>query len=383
MISKNFFTTTIFIFLLAITSLNAQFLKHATNKPVLVQSGDAKHWCPVCGMKIGNYYKTSYTAKLEMNGLNRQYCSIRCLVVDMKEYGIDESTIKVVDAKTEEYIDAKSAYFVVNSKVSGTMSKESKLAFKNKEDAKSFKKIYKGKIVSFDEALVLAKESLSIDNNMLKKKKKKKVYPRGKKIYAKVCQGEKIDPTNYLEINELKEDIVSSKLCRKLKEKDLHSVALYIWEVKRFGDLENIEGKVEVKEDEKCPVCGMFTYKYPRWAAQIFYKEGSVEKHWSFDGVKDLMKFYFDPLKWGDYKIAKQSNITKILVTDYYSQKAIDGTKAFYVIRSDIYGPMGHELIPFESIEDAKTFKNDHYGKSIIAFKDIIESEVYKLDINE
>ena len=61
--------------------------------------------------------------------------------------------------------------------------------------------------------------------------------------------------------------------------------------------------------------------------------------------------------EWGDYKIAKLENITKILVTDYYSQKAIDGTKAYYVIRSDVYGPMGHEFIPFASMEDAKTFK--------------------------
>ena len=380
---QNFLKTIIFIFLLLFTQLNAQFLKHATNKPVLVQDGDAKHWCPVCGMKIENFYKTSYIAKLKMNGLDRQYCSIRCLVSDMKEYGIDDKSIKVVDAKTEKYIDAKSAYFVVNSRVSGTMSKESKLAFKTKKDAKEFKKVYKGKIVSFYEAVKLAKESLDTDTNMMKKKKNKKVYPRGKKIFQKVCKGDQIDSTNYLEINELKEDIISSKLCRPLKEKDLQAVALYIWEVKRFGDLGNIEGKVEVKEDEKCPVCGMFTYKYPRWAAQIFYKEGSIEKHWSFDGVKDLMKFYFDSAKWGDYKIAQQKNITKILVTDYYSQRGIDGTKAFYVIRSDIYGPMGHELIPFESIDDAKTFKNDHYGKKIIEFKDIVEHEVYKLDINE
>jgi nitrous oxide reductase accessory protein NosL len=127
----------------------------------------------------------------------------------------------------------------------------------------------------------------------------------------------------------------------------------------------------------------MFTYKYPRWAAQIFYKNKTQEHHWSFDGVKDLMKFYFNAQKWGNYPIAKKENITKILVTDYYSQKGIDGTKAFYVIRSDVYGPMGHELIPFESENDAKTFKADHRGKTIIKFEDIKENEVYKLGIDE
>lgn len=161
--------------------------------------------------------------------------------------------------------------------------------------------------------------------------------------------------------------------------KKLQAVALYLWEVKRFGDLGQVENKVQVEEKEKCPVCGMFVAKYPRWAAQIFYAHGDHEHKFSFDGVKDLMKFYFDPQKWGDYKVSIDM-ISKILVTDYYSQEGIDGMKAFYVIGSDVYGPMGNELIPFINLSDAKTFMEDHKGTKIIEFKDIIESEVYKLD---
>ena len=373
------FLTTLFISNLT----GAAFSKKASVTPVLVQHEVGKHWCPVCGMKIENYYKTSYTAKLKMNGTNRQYCSIRCLISDMKEYDIELKTVKVIDVKSQKYIEAKDAFYVVKSKVAGTMSKVSKLAFEKKSDALNFIKKYKGNLVSFDEALNMAKDSLKLDNAMTKKMKQKKVYPKGKRIYEKVCKKDEIDPTNYIEINELKDDIVSSKLCKPLKEKDLQAVSLYIWEVKGFGDLGKIEGKVEVNEDEKCPVCGMFTYKYPRWAAQIFYENGTHKHHWSFDGVKDLMKFYFDSAKWGNYPIAKIENITKILVTDYYTQKGIDGTKAFYVIRSDVYGPMGHEFIPFELESDAKTFKKDHFGKSILKFNDIIEDEVYLLDFNE
>ena len=364
-----------------VTSLSAaKFLKKATVIPELVQQGEGKQWCPVCGMKIESYYKTSYIAKLEMNDNLRQYCSIRCLVMDMEEYGIDQNSIKVIDVTSQKYIYAKDAYYVVKSKIMGTMTKVSKLAFKNKSDAVKFKKKYKGKIVSFDTALNMAKKSLKLDIAMIKKKKIKKIYPRGKKILAKACKQDKIDPSNYIEINELKQNIVTNKLCKPLKERDLQALALYIWEVKRFGEAGNIEGKVKVNEKEKCPVCGMFTYKYPRWAAQIFYKHEEHEHHLSFDGVKDLMKFYFNSKKWGNYPFAKKENITKILVTDYYTQKGIDGTKAFYVIKSDIYGPMGHELIPFENIEDAKIFKKDHYGKKIIKFDDITETQTYKLD---
>ncbi len=357
------------------------FSKVASSEPVLIQEGKEKPWCPICGMNIKMFYKTSHASKLE-NGTKRQYCSIRCLAVDMQEYGIDTSATVVVDAKTQKLINAKEAFYVVGSRISGTMSKVSKLAFAKESDAKEFKKKHRGKIVNFDTALKMAQKSLKSDIAMVKKKKKKKVYPMGKKIFEKMCK-EDIDPTDYIEINELKSALKNDKLCKPLKEKQLQATALYLWEVKRLGDLGEIEGKVVVKEDEKCPVCGMFTYKYPRWAAQIFYKHNDHEHHWSFDGVKDLMKFYFDAQKWGNYPIAKRENITKILVTDYYSQKGIDGTKAFYVIRSDVYGPMGHELIPFEHEDDAKTFKNDHRGRVIIKFEDIKEDEVYKLDVDE
>ena len=371
----------LYLIILLLISLNLEaksFSKAATNEPILVQEGKEKYWCPISGMSLKEYYKTSYTSTLQ-NGTKRQYCSLHCLAIDMKEYGIDTNNIKVIDAKSEKLIDATKAFYLIGSRINGTMSKTSKLAFESKDEAKIFKKKYRGKIVNFDTALKKAQQSLKTDTLMVQKKKDKKLYPKGKKLYNKKCT-QNIDITNYIEINELKSDLKHNNLCKPIKEKQLHAIALYLWEVKRIGDLGEIVGKVEVHEDEKCPVCGMFTYKYPRWAAQIFYKNNQSEKHFSFDGVKDLMKFYFNSQKWGNYPIAKQKNITKILVTDYYSQKAIDGTTAFYVIRSDIYGPMGHELIPFKNKEDALTFKQDHYGKKIIEFNDIKELEVYKLD---
>ncbi len=353
------------LLLFSFMSLHAGgFSKVASVEPVLVQKGSEKKWCPVCGMNIKMFYKTSHISKLQ-NGTPRQYCSIRCLVADMQEYGIDTKNIQVVDATTQKVIDANSAFYVVGSKVKGTMSKVSKLAFFTEDEAKVFTKKYKGKVVSFAVALKMAKESLKSDIAMLTKKKEKKIYPMGKKIFTKMCNQD-IDPTDYIEINELKSAIVNEKLCKPLKEKQLQAMALYLWEVKRFGDLKSIKGTIQVSKDEKCPICGMFVYKYPKWAAQIFYGD----KHYSFDGVKDLMKYYFD----------NKDGITKILVTDYYSQKAIDATKAYFVLGSDMYGPMGNELIPFIDESDAKTFYMDHRGEQTIKFENIKEREVYKLD---
>jgi nitrous oxide reductase accessory protein NosL len=199
---------------------------------------------------------------------------------------------------------------------------------------------------------------------------KKKLYPMGKRLFEKKCP-QNIDLSKYTQIDELKLAIKTNKLCKPIKEKRLHALVLYLWEVKRVNPTDNGE-IIIVTKDEKCPVCGMFTYKYPKWVAQLFYGK----KHYSFDGVKDMMKFYLNPMEWGEFKDAKKENISKILVTDYYSQKAIDGKKAFYVIGSDILGPMGDELIPFKEMSDAKNFMDDHTGKKIIRFDEIFLKEL-------
>jgi nitrous oxide reductase accessory protein NosL len=357
--------TLLIILILSSLSLSAQeFSKAASVEPLLIQKGSEKHWCPVCGMNLKMFYKTNHTSKLH-NGTKRQYCSMRCLVVDMQEYGIDTNDIQVVDASTQKMIDAKKAYYVLGSKIDGTMSKVSKLAFALKSNAEAFVVKNSGEIVDFETALNAAKESLVSDTAMITKNKEKKIYPMGKNIFEKMCD-QTIEPKDYIEINELKSAIENKKLCKALKEKELQALALYLWEVKRFENSDSSVGAIKVTKDEKCPICGMFVYKYPRWAAQIFYGD----KHYSFDGVKDLMKYYFD----------HKENITKIAVSDYYTQKAIDATTAFYVVGSDIYGPMGNELIPFKNESDAKTFYIDHKGTQIVSFKDITQKEVYKLD---
>ena len=344
------------------------------------QDGDEKYWCPISGYNLKQNYKTSFTSTLN-NGRKRQYAAIDFLVKDNEEYGIDFNNVQAVDYISEQLIDASKAYYVIKSNVKPLLGDFSTISFKNKKDAEKFIKKYKGKILSFDEAIELSKKNLKSNYKKQKTINKKKVYPKGKKIFEKRCS-QSIDPTEYLEINELKAAIVNDKLCKKLTESQLQIVSSYIWDVKRFGDLDEIKDKIFVPEDAKCPVCGMFVAKYPRWVAQIIYTHNDHEHKFYFDGVKDMMKFYFDPKNWisANAHMVNNENIKQILVTDYYSQEAIDGSKAFYVIGSDVYGPMGHELIPFENLDDAETFKSDHSGTTIIQFDKLKEKDIYKLD---
>ncbi|QYZ66782.1 MAG: NosL [Gammaproteobacteria bacterium (ex Lamellibrachia satsuma)] len=124
-----------------------------------------------------------------------------------------------------------------------------------------------------------------------------------------------------------------------------------------------------------CPVCGMFVAKYPEWVATVRYKDGHAHH---FDGAKDLFKYLLDLPKWAPGHQAE--NIDSIGVTEYYGLALIDAHEAFYVIGSDVLGPMGHELIPLETKEDAEEFLKDHKGVSIIRFGQVTEEMLIKLD---
>jgi len=117
---------------------------------------------------------------------------------------------------------------------------------------------------------------------------------------------------------------------------------------------------------DTCPVCGMFVAHYPNWVATVLYQDG-VSHH--FDGPKDLFTYLLDMKKWAQGRDAE--TIKSITVKEYYGLKQIDARTAYYVIGSDTMGPMGHELIPFATLEEAETFKRDHQGKKIYRFSDI------------
>lgn len=132
---------------------------------------------------------------------------------------------------------------------------------------------------------------------------------------------------------------------------------------------------IPISTKERCPVCGMFVRPYPKWITQIQFKDGH---HHSFDGMKCFCRFYFDARKF-DSRYSS-ADFTKLLVRDYYTLKFIDHDKAFYVLGSDVLGPMGHELIPFKSAERAKIFLIDHRGQKIIRFSQITPELLDKLD---
>ncbi|MRR57526.1 MAG: nitrous oxide reductase accessory protein NosL [Deltaproteobacteria bacterium] len=126
---------------------------------------------------------------------------------------------------------------------------------------------------------------------------------------------------------------------------------------------------------DKCPVCGMFVAKYPDFAAQIHFRDGSSV---FFDGVKDMLKYYRNITRYASGR--KLADVSAMYVTDYYSLGQIDGYKAYYVSGSDVFGPMGKELVPFEKKADALEFMKDHNGRAILGFREVNAAVMKSLD---
>jgi copper chaperone NosL len=119
-------------------------------------------------------------------------------------------------------------------------------------------------------------------------------------------------------------------------------------------------------QKDKCPVCGMFVSKYPDWVATVTFKDSTVL---FFDGTRDFFTYYHNIQKYSPSR--KQADIASISVNDYYRLKPVDARQAHFVIGSDVYGPMGKELVPFRKLNDAQAFLKDHKGKMVLRFSDV------------
>ena len=194
-----------------------------------------------------------------------------------------------------------------------------------------------------------------------------KLSNKGEKIVKTLCDDKKL-PSSEGTIEQLMEKIKASKACPPFSKSKLEAVAYYV----SNGGMKPADNHIDVPSGAKCPVCGMIVSKYPKWAALM---ELDGKKHY-FDGVKDMMKYYiFD----GDF-IYDRSHISKMSVSDYYTLEEIPAKEAFYVLDSDVFGPMGNELIPFRDEKSAKSFIEDHHGKGPVKFDEITDKMVMALD---
>lgn len=355
------------IALIGIGSAQAQMFQTVTpEEATLLQSGPGKTYCPNCGMHLVKFYKTSH-AMHQADGAQHQYCSLHCLV-EANTGDLDKA--QVVDTASLKFISAKDAFYVVGSSVKGTMTMKSKYAFADKKAAEAFMKENGGELMDFAAATKIARTALAMENKNIDKKRAM-MAGKGEKVFAKMCQKE--DLPHFHSIAEAKTYIAENGTCGELDDGQMQAVAIYLFN--RDHAHHHAAKALVVPKKSKCPVCGMFVDLYPKWAALIETTDGQTLY---FDGVKDLMKFYLQPEKFKEGM--KQGDFKTIQVTDYYTLQAFAADQAWYVLDSNVFGPMGNELIPFQTRKDAETFKKDHFGIRIVSFSEITRKMVYDLD---
>ena len=121
------------------------------------------------------------------------------------------------------------------------------------------------------------------------------------------------------------------------------------------------KGKIvePVDNKDKCPVCGMYPARYPKYKNQIQTKDKSV---YHFCSSNCLFAFLENSAKYA----GKNVQPFLIWVIDFQTGSWISGRTAYYVVGSDQKGPMGKEAIVFDKMADAKKFSGAHGGKAII-----------------
>jgi len=118
----------------------------------------------------------------------------------------------------------------------------------------------------------------------------------------------------------------------------------------------------KIESEKKCPLCGMYSARYPKFNCQIVFKDGSYE---AFDSTIGLLVYLHFPDKTG----LKLKPVAGIYFKDYLKGGWLGADTAFFVTGSKIRGPMGIQFLPVDSQQAAEELKKQTQGKDIIHFK--------------
>jgi nitrous oxide reductase accessory protein NosL len=116
-----------------------------------------------------------------------------------------------------------------------------------------------------------------------------------------------------------------------------------------------------IPADARCPVCGMYPARFPRWAAQAVFKDGA--SHY-FDSPVDLIAFLQKVDRFNQHYA--QEDIAVSYVTDFETGQWIKVGNAFFVHGSTALGPMRTADLPaFSTRQSADAFAGSHQGKTL------------------
>lgn len=120
-----------------------------------------------------------------------------------------------------------------------------------------------------------------------------------------------------------------------------------------------------IAKAQRCPVCGMYPANYPKWHAQIVFKNGDQA---AFDSAAEMFRYINDISKYD--KRHSSDDIGNIYVQNYSDGGWLLGKDAYFVIGSKVKGPMGNDLPAFANEAAAVAFIEKSGGK-VMRFEQI------------
>jgi nitrous oxide reductase accessory protein NosL len=109
----------------------------------------------------------------------------------------------------------------------------------------------------------------------------------------------------------------------------------------------------------RCAWCGMFADTSPAFRAGATAADG---KPVHFDSPRCLMQWLASDRGRG---------AEAPWVTEYYGQRKAPAAFCWYVVGSDVIGPMGPDLIPLADELSARRFADEHGGRRVLRFDEI------------
>ncbi|MBN8762302.1 MAG: hypothetical protein BGP20_01035 [Thiobacillus sp. 63-78] len=115
--------------------------------------------------------------------------------------------------------------------------------------------------------------------------------------------------------------------------------------------------------EARCPVCGMYPARYPRWAAQVIFRDGAA--HY-FDSPVNLFNFLHKVSRYE--RRYTLDDVAVSYVRDFESGQWVEAGQAFFVQGSRVAGPMRNADLPaFANRAAADAFVRQHRGTVLTA----------------
>jgi nitrous oxide reductase accessory protein NosL len=139
------------------------------------------------------------------------------------------------------------------------------------------------------------------------------------------------------------------------------------WSMLRVRPAASISSKFpKPGKKDRCPVCGMFVYRYPKWMAGFVFGDGKRYFHCCpkcmLHNLNNISKYQ---------RGESREKLALIWVTEYYTTKKMDAHDVLFVVGTNLVGPMGLDLIPVNKMKAANNLKQDYEGDLVLRLDQI------------